>query len=67
MCDTGKVDMKNVHSFIFGIDKNRWNIFFLELNHKINILPLRCHRHIDCMFPITNDSLKLCSHRILKI
>lgn len=28
MCDTGKVDMKNVHSFNFGIDKNRWNIFF---------------------------------------
>lgn len=28
MCDTGKVDMKNVHSFIFGIDKNRLNIIF---------------------------------------
>lgn len=28
MCDTRKVDMKNVHSFIFGIDKNRWNIIF---------------------------------------
>lgn len=24
MCDTGKVDMKNVHSFIFGIDKNKY-------------------------------------------
>lgn len=51
MCDTGKVDMKNVHSFIFGIDKNRWNIFFLELNHKINILPLRCHRRLTACFP----------------
>lgn len=44
MCDIGKVDMKNVYLFIFGIDKNRWNIFFLELNYKINILFLRCYR-----------------------
>lgn len=31
MCDTRKVDMKNVHSFIFGIDKHRWNNFFFRI------------------------------------